>query len=90
MNWIEIGLNGRVVDPYKRLPPVFSDLSQELFDDEAPLFSDESIDDGGAAMTAWGRMQFTEMKQAEREAITAALLKYGLHPFSWRNFRAVA
>ena len=74
--WIDIGADGRVKDPYKRLPPVFSDLPQNLFSEEAPMFHDDSIDDGGAAMTAWSRMQFTEMKEQERAAIQSALLKY--------------
>lgn len=74
--WIEIGMDGRVKDPYKRLPPVFNDIPQSLFEGEAPLFQDDSIDDGGAAMTAWSRMQFTEMKDVERQAIQSSLLKY--------------
>ena len=74
--WIELGSDSKVKDPYKMLPPVFEDLSQDLFSDEAPMFQDDSIDDGGAAMTAWSRMQFTEMQDAERQAIQAALLKY--------------
>jgi hypothetical protein len=76
IDWIKVGADGRVKDPYKLLPPVFADISQVFFDDEAPLFADDSIDDGGAAMTAWSRMQFTEMKDVEREAICSALLKY--------------
>ncbi len=76
MAWIEVGADGRVKDPYKRLPPVFGDLPQEWFREEAPMFEDESIDDGGAAMTAWSRMQFTEMRDGERAAIESALLKY--------------
>jgi hypothetical protein len=40
------------------------------------MFDSDAIDDGGAAMTAWGRMQFTEMNPAERDAIAAVLLKY--------------
>jgi hypothetical protein len=76
MTWIELGTDGKVKDPYKRLPPVFADIPQILFSDDAPLFQDDSIDDGGAAMTAWGRMQFTEMTEAERSAIQAGLLKY--------------
>lgn len=76
MAWIEIDSNGKVVDPYKKLPPVFLDIPQSWFDEEAPLFHDDSIDDGGAAMTAWSRMQFTEMSEVERKAIEAALLKY--------------
>jgi len=37
---------------------------------------DGSIADGGAAMTAYSRMQFTEMTSAECERVTNALLKY--------------
>lgn len=74
--WIELGDDGLVKDPYKRLPSVFSDIPQVFFSDEAPLFQADSIDDGGAAMTAWSRMQFTEMKDFERDAIQSALLKY--------------
>ncbi len=74
--WITVDASGRVEDPYKRLPPVFTDLERELFDGESALFQDDSIDDGGAAMTAWSRMQFTEMTDLERKAIEAALLKY--------------
>lgn len=74
--WIEFDSSGRVIDPYKRLPPVFTDLSRKIFEGESPMFDDETIDDGGAAMTAWSRSQFTEMQDSERKAIESALLKY--------------
>ena len=32
--------------------------------------------DGGAAMTAYARMQFTEMSDTERDVLRIALLKY--------------
>lgn len=70
--WIEIE-NGIVKDPYKRLPPIFSDLDLEEMDS---LIMDGSIADGGSAMTAYSRMQFTEMSEAECERVTKALLKY--------------
>jgi hypothetical protein len=35
-----------------------------------------SIADGGAAMTAYARMQFTNMSDKERELARNALLKY--------------
>jgi hypothetical protein len=63
-------------DPYQLLKPVFQDIPQDTFDVDSPLFTDESIDDGGAAMTAWARMQFTEMKPIERNAIVESLLRY--------------
>lgn len=81
--WIERDARGRVRDPYKRLPPIFKDLDQSWFAGDEPLFAagdgaleGQAIDDGGAAMTAWSRMQFTEMGELERSAIQEALLKY--------------
>ena len=71
--WIETDGNGDVKDPYKRLPPIFSDLDLEEMDS---LILEGSIADGGAAMTAYSRMQFTEMTQAECERVAKALLKY--------------
>lgn len=71
--WIETDASDLVKDPYKRLPPIFSDLDLDEMDS---LIMDGSIADGGAAMTAYSRMQFTEMTSAECERVTNALLKY--------------
>lgn len=71
--WIETGKDGSVTDPYKLLPPIFSDIDLEEMDS---LVMEGSIADGGAAMTAYSRMQFTEMSKAECERVTKALLKY--------------
>jgi hypothetical protein len=40
------------------------------------LITDGSIADGGAAMTAYARMQFTQMSEAECDRVSSALLKY--------------
>ena len=41
------------------------------------LFSDANeLKEGGAAMTAYVRLQFEELSEYEREEIEAALLKY--------------
>lgn len=72
-SWIEADKDGSVKDPYKRLPPIFADFDLEEMD---LLIMDGSIADGGAAMTAYSRMQFTEMSDAECERVTNALLKY--------------
>jgi len=64
---------GRVVDPYKTLPKMFSDVSEK---DMRLLSSNDELRDGGAALTAYGRMQFEEMSGYEREEIRIALLKY--------------
>lgn len=71
--WIKLDAQGNPLDPYKLLPPIFSDLDLETMDG---LITDGSIADGGAAMTAYARMQFTQMSETERERVTKALLKY--------------
>jgi hypothetical protein len=64
---------GETKDPYGLLPPVFADVEPGLLD----FFEeDEKMKDGGAAMTAFAKMQFTEMGDEEREATVQALLKY--------------
>jgi hypothetical protein len=64
---------GKVRDPYKLLPKVFDGWDRETLD---RLFSDDELADGGAAMMAYARMQFSEMKDAEREELRRALLRY--------------
>lgn len=63
----------RVVDPYKRLPAMFQDISGK---DMRRLSEDAELRDGGAAMTAYARMQFAEMSAYEHGEIRKALLKY--------------
>lgn len=67
--------DGRVLSPYKLLPPIHTEVSNEAIDE---LFTDEEagISDGGAAMIAFARMQFTEMSVQERTRIREALLRY--------------
>lgn len=64
-----------VENPYKLLPPVFSDTPQETLE---RLASDEemAIAEGGAATTAFVRLQFEDLPIAERAQIEAALLRY--------------
>jgi hypothetical protein len=71
--WISIGLDGKVINPYKTLPPVFDKWD---FDELELVMSDADIANGGAALTAYAMMQFTEMTDREREKIKSALLRY--------------
>lgn len=73
--WIEQDTDGIVKDPYKTLPPIFdSETDKEL---EGYFVDEEAgIQNGGAAMTAYAKMQFTRMTVAEREKFSHALLKY--------------
>ena len=71
--WVRFGKDSRVIEPYNLLPPVFdkdTDASIEL------ISEDEELKEGGAAMTAYCRMQFSEMSDYERDKLKAALLKY--------------
>lgn len=71
--WISFDKDKQIIDPYKRLPTLFQDLS----DRENELLSEnDSISDGGAALTAYGKLQYEDMSDYEREEINKALLKY--------------
>lgn len=71
--WQEDGAG--VVDPYHLLPPLFTDLPQEEID-AFEQDEDGPIREGGAATTAFARMQFEDVSEAEREATRKALLRY--------------
>ncbi len=74
---ISFDQNGKALDPYKKLPPIFTDVPKEDLDKvERWLIDRDDLNDGGAAMMAWSRMQFTEMSQTERQALREALLRY--------------
>lgn len=74
-SWITFDSNGYVVNPYKLLPPINFGYDNELLD-TIVIDEDAGIADGGAAMIAYARMQFTEMSDDERERISKALLRY--------------
>jgi len=65
--------DGKVKDPYKLLPKLFQDVSDK---DLRLLSEDDELRDGGAALTAYARMQFEDMTDYERQEISKALLKY--------------
>ena len=70
--WIEFD-GEKVKDPYDQLPPMFQDRP----DEELVIMSeDDKLREGGAALTAYARMQFQEMSDFERGEIKRALLKY--------------
>ena len=66
--------NGAPVSPYKLLPPLFEGWDKEALDNA--ITDIEGISDGGAALTAYGKLQFDEISLNEREAIEAGLKKY--------------
>lgn len=74
--WIQPGPDGKPADPYKQLPPVFTDVDLTELRKVIAADEDSEIADGGAAMVAYRRLQFSEMTPAERQATNAALLRY--------------
>ena len=71
--WLKIA-NGEIQNPYKQLPPLFNDWSAEEL--ENTLTEIMEINDGGAALIAYGRLQYTDMSEKESKSIQEALLKY--------------
>jgi hypothetical protein len=72
--WLQRDASGRLLDPYKQLPPLFTDVDTELLD---TFLSDaDEVADGGAAMMAFARMQFSEMNDLEFESLRQGLLRY--------------
>ena len=72
--WVQFDGDGRVIDPYKLLPKMFKGISDKDFE---KLMSDEDdVRDGGAAMTAYAKLQYEDMSDYEREEIRSALLRY--------------
>ena len=69
--WLNI-TNDDVEDPYKSLPKLFDE-----WDDDFETISElEDINNGGAALTAYGKLQYTDMSNDERLKIKDALLRY--------------
>jgi hypothetical protein len=71
--WIELDASGRVKDPYSQLPKMFAEISQH---DVELLTEGDELNNGGLALTAYGRLQFTEMSDYERDELRKALLCY--------------
>lgn len=73
--WITLDESGMVINPYEKLPLIHEGISNESLDE---LVTDEELGifDGGAAMTAYAKMQFSVMTSAERDRTVNALLKY--------------
>ena len=70
--WID-WKEGKIIDPYKKLPKMFQDLPDKNMD---ILSEDDELSHGGAALIAYGRMQFSEITEYEKKELESALLKY--------------
>ena len=68
MTWIQ-----SKADPYELLPPVSVDIPLDV---ERVFGEGDRIDQGGAAMTAYAKVQFTQCSAAEVAGVEKALLQY--------------
>jgi hypothetical protein len=64
---------GKPTNPYYLLPSQYGDLGLST---EELIVVDGEVKDGGAALVAYAKMQFTDMSDSEREALRNALLQY--------------
>lgn len=65
------------IDPYKTLPPIFSDEDDQLIEMmHNSGLSFDSINDGGAAMTAYAFLQFSNTNEEIKNKMRSSLLKY--------------
>lgn len=71
--WLSVS-NNEVVNPYKMLPSLFENWEQ--VEKDAIVSELDSIADGGAALTAYAKLQYEDMTMEERTEITSGLLKY--------------
>lgn len=66
--------NASYQNPYKQLPSLFNNWSSEELES---IMSDlDGIADGGAALTAYAKLQYVDMTEAERNELISGLLKY--------------
>jgi hypothetical protein len=63
-------------DPYELLPPVAAGIPKGTEKVYGVAGKDDKIDQGGAAMTAYAKVQFTECSKEEVAGIEKALLQY--------------
>ena len=71
--WLTIK-DGASLSPYKMLPSVFQNWTEEEI--ENTLSEIEDIANGGAALTAYSKLQYSDIGKSEIDELTKALLKY--------------
>ena len=72
--WIDVSTDGTVSDPYGKLKSMARDMLPDGVDVEDG--DDSIIAEGGAAASAYARLQFEQMDAQTRDRIKSALLRY--------------
>ena len=68
MKWVEFDEENNVKNPYDLLP--------KLDDNKDNIYSSNSLNNGGNALIAYSRLQFSEMDDKERQELQESLLRY--------------
>ena len=71
--------DGLAINPYSLLNPLNSPDIPEVLDEENIVFEDSeknNVTDGIMAMTAWMKMQFSQIEEIERNRVFESLLRY--------------
>ena len=87
--WIEYGVDNVVKNPYKLLPSISSYLGMNIDLDDIEIEESESIANGGAALSAYAKMQFTDgevLKALEQALLTYCELDTLAMVFIWEYF----
>lgn len=71
--WLQME-DDKIINPYKTLPSLFENWNDTKLEDN--ISDIENIADGGAALTAYAKLQYVDMTIKERDEITQGLLKY--------------
>ena len=58
------------------MPPIFPEMTAEEIERLDLLFNERDLQDGGAAMIAYAKLQFTDMSRVERQQVEQSLLRY--------------
>ncbi len=82
--WVQFDEAGLVINPYKTLPPLASYItdnvaSQSMLEKEADaeeLDGDFQVNNGGLALSAYSKMQFSTLSDTSRDMLSKALLRY--------------
>ena len=72
--WIDVSADGTVSDPYGKLKYLAKEMLPAGIDERTG--DDSIIAEGGAAATAYSRLQFEQMDAQTRDRIKSALLRY--------------
>lgn len=71
--WFKKDENGEVLDPYRLLDPLVDDK----YEDELALIAKgDRLADGGAAMMAYAKLQYTDITPPESKLLREGLLRY--------------